>query len=542
MRRRRGLILVVVLVMIALLSLLAASYSFMVRSYTDEVNSQQASFYARMAAESGIQHAIVVLRAYRNDPTVWYDNPAVFRAVPVTPTPQQAVQSNEAVNNSYDPNAPPVWRFNLVAPNPYEPATVRYGVTDETSRLDLNLAKEDQLRRLFQYAIPQETTSQVDVNVLVDSLLDWREKGTAPRPNGAKDEYYAKLEPGYRVKGARFSTIEELLLVRGFSGWVLYGEDYNQNGLLDPNEDDGANSFPPDNGDGVLYPGVAPYLTIWSYEANLSRDGRPRINLNMKDTQKLQEALEAEIPPQLTSYIMAVRTGGKAFNSVMNLIPAPEPDQLPEEEAALPEDPATTQPQGDPPASQPGEENPASQPSESTDQGRSEKQAAGALPVFKDLTPEPPPGTYEDLPLILDRLTVDATPAMAGRINVSTAPLPVLASIVELTDEEVQAIFAARQQLDAEQLSTPAFLVTAGLVSPYKFRRILPKVTSSSAVFTVDAVGYGDHTGVTQRIKAVLEMRGPVAQVRYYRNMSSLGTAYLPHVVEQRALTGQGGR
>ena len=64
-----------------------------------------------------------------------------------------------------------------------------------------------------------------------------------------------------------------------------------------PDEDDGDASFPPDNGDGVLFPGIAPYLTLWSNEMNTSADGRPRFNLNMKEAQDLQTALAQVMPP-----------------------------------------------------------------------------------------------------------------------------------------------------------------------------------------------------------------------------------------------------
>src|SRR6185503_18301260 len=105
---------------------------------------------------------------------------------------------------------------------------------------------------------------------------DWRENGPTPRPKGAKDEYYLSLNPPYRAKGAPFATVEELLLVKGFTGWIVFGEDYNRNGLLDPSENDGDATFPPDNSDGALFPGVAPFLTLWSRENNQSSDGRTR--------------------------------------------------------------------------------------------------------------------------------------------------------------------------------------------------------------------------------------------------------------------------
>ncbi len=544
-RVRRGLILVVVLVMIALLSLLAAGYTFMVRANLNAAVAYHEQFQARMAAESGVQAAITVLRIARNDPSVWYDSPERFKAIVVNGAPKQTdVIQDNTNSDQYDPNAPQAWRYNVVAPNYDDPATVRYGLTDECSKLDLNRATESQLRRLFEMAIPQETTNTIDINVLVDSLLDWRSPGPTPRPNGAKDEYYNSQDPPYRCKGAPFSTIEELLLVRGFTAWVVFGEDYNRNGLLDPNEDDGDASFPPDNADGVLFAGVAPFFTLWSREMNLSKDNRPRINLNLKDAQKLQETMSEEFRPEIVSYVMEVRGGGGAFSSVMNLLPAPPPPEEEEEEASTSQ-PATSEPEEiDPSTSQP-----TSQPrtgmgkglrQSSSDlhqaRGASEKKPKAKRPVYQNLTATIPPGTYQDLPLILDRLTVQPTPMFSGRINVGTAPRPVLAMLEDLTDEELDAIVAARRELTPEERATPAWLLTRSVIDENRFRQILDKLAMGSSVFRIESVGYADHVGVVERINVVLEMRGPVPQVLYERNLGSLGVAYRPHTDEVRGV------
>ncbi|MBA7687564.1 hypothetical protein ES703_96028 [subsurface metagenome] len=64
-------------------------------------------------------------------------------------------------------------------------------------------------------------------------------------------------------------TIRELLLVRGVTGRLLYGEDTNQNGQLDSNERDGDRSPPDDNEDGRLDKGLIEYLTCYSYDKNV---------------------------------------------------------------------------------------------------------------------------------------------------------------------------------------------------------------------------------------------------------------------------------
>ena len=531
---KRGLVLLVVLVMVVLLSLLAASYTFMVQANLRAVITDQQQFQARVAAQSGIERAVVLLRASKNDPSKWYDNPQVFHGALLYSDAKEGVSNELPQRDTFDPNAPAAWRFNVVAPNLDNRATVRYGLTDECSKLNLNTATGEQLRRFFQLAIPQDSAHPWDINVLVDSLLDWREQGDTPRANGAKDEYYQGLRPPYMCKRQRFSTVEELLLVKGFNGWILYGEDYNRNGMLDANEDDGNASFPPDNADGVLFPGIAPYLTLWSNEMNASADGRPRINLNMKDAQELQTAMEAEFRPEITNYVVQVRNSGMQFNSIMNLIPAPPPDEEAEETKKPASQPTSRPSTTSQPSSQPSGGISAGGQKGTSDQNPTTSAPSTKAPVYKDLTSTPPPGTYEDLPQIWDRLTVNASPFMAGRINVSTASAPVIATIEELSTDEVMAIGAARATLQPQERMTPAWLLTRHAITENRFRQILDKITTHSSVFQIESVGFADHVGVVDRKSVILEMRGPMPQVLYSRNLNSLGPAYQPHTQDQR--------
>lgn len=538
-RRRSGFILVVVLVMIALLSLLAAGYTLMVRSHVDTVETRIQSFHMRMAAEGGIQRAVVMLRDHQGDLTQWYNNPDELRAAVFEGADEEggtATIDKSSEVKTYDPTADPIVRYSLIAPDPDDPNKVRYGITDECARLDINTVTEVQLRRLFNEVIPQSTEDAVDINVLVDSLLDWREGGATPRANGAKDEYYGALQPPYRAKKAPFNTVEELLLVRGFDGWVVYGEDYNQNGMLDPNEDDGDETFPFDNADGELFQGVARYFTVWSQEMNVSADGRPRIFLNQQDLEKLQEDLDEEFDSDIVNYIMNVRSGGKTFNSVMNLLPAPPP---PETDPSQEQNDTTTQPAGSDTTSQPSGENDQITPEELADQIaalQASENVVAPPPTYQNLTEEDPPGTLEDLPLILDRLTVQPSPFYQGRINVSTAPRPVLMGLTDLSDAEIDAMMQARKELSAEERSTPAWLLDKGVLDENRFRQILDKVTTKSSMYRIESVGYADNVGSVERLMVILQMRGPIPQIIYYRNLNELGPARTPWGDETRSI------
>ncbi len=133
-RRRRGLILVVVLVMVALLSLLAASYTFMVSAHLKTVIAQTEQFQARMAAEAGIQRAIATLRETPGDVDSWFDNPDSYHGALVwgrEGNEGSATFQERSDARTYDSSAEPAWRFSLYGPNFDEPRDARYGFTDE---------------------------------------------------------------------------------------------------------------------------------------------------------------------------------------------------------------------------------------------------------------------------------------------------------------------------------------------------------------------------------------------------------------------------
>ena len=61
--------------------------------------------------------------------------------------------------------------------------------------------------------------------------------------------------------------------------------------------DDGPDSFPYyDNADGILNPGIAPFLTVWSREVDASLDNKQRISL-FSDAATLRTQMEAYAAP-----------------------------------------------------------------------------------------------------------------------------------------------------------------------------------------------------------------------------------------------------
>ena len=100
-----------------------------------------------------------------------------------------------------------------------------FGLVDEASKLSLNSATADMLM-----ALPNMT---VDI---ADAIVNWRSTSSAGGTGGADSSYYLSLAEPYDCKHSPFETVEEMLLVEGVTPELLYGDDANRNGVLDPSE------------------------------------------------------------------------------------------------------------------------------------------------------------------------------------------------------------------------------------------------------------------------------------------------------------------
>lgn len=172
--------------------------------------------------------------------------------------------------------------------NPDEPVFL---LADENSKLNLNTATLEMLEWL-----PGMTTD------LAASIVNWRST-TDTSNGGAGDETYPRLNPPYRCKHAPFESVDELKLVSGMSMELLYGEDANLNGALDPNENDGDLTAPLDDRSGTLDAGLLEYVTVWSREPVGNRT-------NVNDRQSLAIVLQDSLGTQRANQILAGLNAG----------------------------------------------------------------------------------------------------------------------------------------------------------------------------------------------------------------------------------------
>ncbi len=186
---------------------------------------------------------------------------------------------------------------------------VTFGLTDEASKINLNTATQEMLELL-----PDMTTE------LAAAIIDWRDTDSDITGDGAESDTYSRKDPAYLCKNSNFETPEELHLVNGATLDLLYGEDTNFNGILDPWEDDSNETAPADNSNGELEPGLLEYLTVWSREPTTGSDGSTaRTDLNGSDAQQaLTTLLTEKINEERASAIVqSAGVGSTQFTSLL---------------------------------------------------------------------------------------------------------------------------------------------------------------------------------------------------------------------------------
>jgi len=123
----------------------------------------------------------------------------------------------------------------------------KYSITDEKGKLNINIASVNQLRDIIRDTGVEST----EADIVVDSIIDWRDANDLIMVNGAEEDYYRSLPEPYSSKDSRFDAVEELLLVRGVTPEIYYGSI----AVGGEKEDQG----------------IKDYLTVWgSNEINLS--------------------------------------------------------------------------------------------------------------------------------------------------------------------------------------------------------------------------------------------------------------------------------
>ncbi len=263
---QRGSALIAALWVIAFLSFLVFSFAFEVKLEARVADYYRRRIKAEHLARSGVELARFLL-----------DQAA--RINPEKPEPEDAEQPwFESARRLRE-------GLNVVSfSRELGEGIIRLAIVPEPARINVNELKTfaDWEPVFDQGGIPEE-----DWATLFDSFMDWIDPDDIPRPDGAEsDDYYLQLDPPYRAKNAPLDTVDELLLIRGFTNTYVYG------GFLQPKD-------PESEERGAFIPGIADLLTTY---------GSRQVNINAASLRVLM-ALSLDIDEPLAREIILEREG-----------------------------------------------------------------------------------------------------------------------------------------------------------------------------------------------------------------------------------------
>jgi general secretion pathway protein K len=190
----RGIALILVLWIVVILSMAALSLSLLTRTEALATLSVKEELENKFLAEAGIRRGIMEL-FYRNanrNQQVILEGLEVFQA-------DGRIYSSEMADGHY-----------------------RIRITDESGKINLNTLTDNN-GVILKNLLMNNSVAEETATIIVDSILDWKDKDNLHRLSGAEDDYYQSLPKPYKAKNAAFDSLEELIFVRGITRPILQG-------------------------------------------------------------------------------------------------------------------------------------------------------------------------------------------------------------------------------------------------------------------------------------------------------------------------------
>jgi DNA uptake protein ComE-like DNA-binding protein len=417
-----------------LLSMLVISLLFRFQAEDSAASASIGGEQAWAAAMSGVEEALRVAKTAAPGATDWQDNPGAFR---------ERLVFDDGVER---------WFFSVFTPDAV-PGEVRHGLTDEASKLNINAAASAKFEKL-----PRVSPT------MAAALIDFLDPDDVPEPEGAEQEYYSALARPYTIRNGPLASLDELLLVRGFTAEILHGT---------PPTSASAPEAEPSPAPGNSRPvrGLSQFLTVASYDLNADADGWDLTNLNdpaspLPSTDRL--------PPAVTNFIIALQTNGVTLSHPADLL-----------EATLPV---------------------------KDGKGFATELASGV-------------GKAE-LAAVLELFTAKDDSYTDGLINVNTASATVLATLPGVDEALAETIVSARGALGPDRKTTIAWLYQEGVLDAAKFKTLAPLLTARSAQFSFQVIGYGVPSGRFRVLEAGIDVAGGERRVTYLRDVTRRGLPF----------------
>jgi len=194
--KKKGFALLVVLWIMVILMVIVLSFSLMSRTDSHATIHFKETIEKRYIAEAGMQRALMELfhrGIYKNKQPVMEGNEPV--------RVDGTRYSGQLGSDRYT-----------------------FEIVEESGKINLNMLN-DSSAVILNTLLINLGVSKEDADTIVDSILDWKDSDELHRLHGAESDYYMTLPNPYRSKNAAFETIEELLMVKGMTPEILYGNE-----------------------------------------------------------------------------------------------------------------------------------------------------------------------------------------------------------------------------------------------------------------------------------------------------------------------------
>lgn len=203
----RGSALIIVLWVVALLSVLISGFAFDMHIEARIVSFLRKKLKAEYLARAGLEQAAALI-AHSAEVKGSTDSDET-KAKPWYATAKRLRQGYAVIGYT----------------TPLGEGTITIDIVPEPALRNVNSLKDEDWERILKVGgVPEDLWSG-----LIDSFNDWRDADDQPNLDGAEtDDYYARLSPPYKARGrkgkaANLDTLDELLLIKGFSRAILYG-------------------------------------------------------------------------------------------------------------------------------------------------------------------------------------------------------------------------------------------------------------------------------------------------------------------------------
>ncbi len=100
--------------------------------------------------------------------------------------------------------------------------TLKFRMDDESARINLNTADDAQIRQAMVDILAETDMKLADY--LTDGILDWRDENDLVRANGSEKRDYEAAGIGYVPADGFFKTLTEVLMVRGVTRDLFWGD------------------------------------------------------------------------------------------------------------------------------------------------------------------------------------------------------------------------------------------------------------------------------------------------------------------------------